>query len=156
VAEAAPRKAVVDALARWIEKASGPMQQVGAAREKAFLPPLPAIEYSEASSASVAAVTQSAPWGISAIKMGVWQIIIQANAFVFNLFYTSASTVDAGVLMVYQGISHALVNYANEMLWETFGAATRPLPPVDFPTAGIAAPGIAPLPLDVAETGAAS
>jgi hypothetical protein len=30
------------------------------------------------------------------------------------------------------------------------------LPPLDFPTAGIASPGIAPLPLEVVETGAAS
>jgi hypothetical protein len=156
LAEQAPRKAVVDGLARWVREASGPMQQVGAGREKAVLPPLPAIEYSEAPSASVAAVAQSAPWGISAIKMGVWQVIIQANAFVFNLFYTSAATFDAGALTVYQGISHALVNYANEMLWETFGAATRPLPVLDFPTAGIAAPGIQPLPLDAAAAGASS
>jgi hypothetical protein len=58
-------------------------------------------------------------------------------------------------LTLIHGVTHPLLNYANEMVWETFGAATRPLPPLDFPTVGIAGPGIAPLPLDVAETGAA-
>jgi hypothetical protein len=156
VAEAAPRKAVVDRLAGWVTAASGPMQQIGAGRRQAVVPALPAIEYSDAPSATPAGAKQSAPWGISVLKAALWRVVALTNGFVVNLFYTAASTIDSGVLTLIQGGTHALLLYANEMVWETFGAATKPLPLLDFPTAGIASPGIAPLPLEVAETGAAS
>ena len=156
VAQAAPRKAAVDRLAAWVMEASGPMQQIGAGRENAVLPPLPVIENSDSSGATVQGIEQSAPWGISAVKVALWQIITIGNSFLIAFYYAAGDTVDAGYLTLIHGVTHPLVNYANEMLWETFGAATRPLPPLDFPTVGIAAPGIQPLPLDRAATGAAS
>jgi hypothetical protein len=88
--------------------------------------------------------------------MALLQVISSTTSLFVNLFYTSGAVADSGVLTVIHAITHPLVNYANEMLWETFGAATRPLPPLDFPTAGIAAPGIQSLPVDAAKTWAAS
>ena len=156
VAQQTPRKAVIDRLAGWVMAAGGPMQQIGAGRREALLPPLPAIKYSDVPSTAVQGAEQSAPWGISVLKAALWRAVALTNGFVVNLFYTAASTFDSGVLTLVQGGTHALLLYANEMVWETFGAATKPLPPLDFPTAGIASPGIAPLPLEGAETGAAS
>jgi len=156
VAESPPRKAVVDGLAKWIMEASGPVQQIGAGRRAALLPKLPAIEYADVASTTVQAAEQSAPWGISAGKMGVWAVISNFTSMAINAAFTSAAPVGTGVLSIVQGVTHPIVNYANEMIWETFGAATKPLPPLDFPTAGIAAPGIQPLPLDVPGTDATS
>src|SRR3954452_15858240 len=74
VAESPSRKAAVDGLAQWVMQASGPVQQIGAGRREALLPKLPAIEYADVPSATVQAAEQSAPWGISAGKMGVWAV----------------------------------------------------------------------------------
>jgi hypothetical protein len=150
VAQAAPRKAVVDRLAGWVMAASGRMQQIGAGRHEALLPPL------HVPSTTVQGVEQSAPWGISAVKMALWAVLSNAAGVAINFVYTSGAPVGTGVLTVIQFVTHPLVNYANEMIWETFGAATKPSPPLDFPTVGIAAPGIRPMPLDAVETGAAS
>jgi hypothetical protein len=156
VAEAPPRKAVVDRLAAWVMETGGPMQEIGAGRREAVVPPLPAIEYLDVPSTTVQGAEQSAPWGISAVKIALFQVLTTANSYLIAFYYSAGATVDSGVLTLIHGVTHPLLNYANEMVWETFGAATRPLPPLDFPTVGIAGPGIAPLPLDVAETGAAS
>jgi uncharacterized membrane protein len=156
VAQAPPRKAVVDRLAAWVMESSGPMQQIGTGRREALLPPLPAVENSDAASTTVAGAEQSAPWGISAVKMALWAVLSNTVNVAVNYVYTSGAPIDTGVLSAVQFVTHPLVNYANEMIWETLGAATRPLPPLDFPTAGIAAPGIRPVPLDADETGAAS
>jgi hypothetical protein len=156
VAAAPPRKAVVDRLAAWVMESSGPMQEIGAGRREAVVPALPAIEYSNGESATVAGAEQSAPWGISAVKIALFQVLTTANSYLIAFYYSAGATVDSGVLTLIHGVTHPLLNYANEMAWETFGAATRPLPPLDFPSAGIASPGITPLPLEVAETGAAS
>jgi hypothetical protein len=156
VAAAPPRKAVVDRLAAWVMESSGTMQEIGAGRREVPVPPLPVIEYSNGESTTVAGAEQSAPWGISAVKIALFQVLTTANSYLIAFYYSAGATVDSGVLTLIHGVTHPLLNYANEMVWETFGAATRPLPPIDFPTAGIAAPGIVPLRLDAAETGAAS
>lgn len=156
VADAPPRKAIIDGLARWVMEASGPVQQIGAGRREALLPKLPVIEYADVPSATVEGAEHSAPWGISAVKMSVWWVLSTTISLGINFVYTSGVPLDTGVLSVLQSVTHPLVNYANEMIWETFGAATKPLPPLDFPTAGIAAPGIPSLPLDAIGTGATS
>jgi uncharacterized membrane protein len=156
VAQETPRKAVVDGLAGWVMAASGPMQEIGAGRREAVVPALPPIEYLDVPSTTVQGAEQSAPWGISAVKMALWAVLTTTLNVAVNFVYTSGAPVDTGVLSVVQFVTHPLVNYANEMIWETFGVATKPLPALDFPTAGIAAPGIQPIPLDAAEIGAAS
>jgi uncharacterized membrane protein len=88
--------------------------------------------------------------------MGLWAVLSNITTVAINAVFTSAAPVGTGVLSIVQAVTHPVVNYANEMIWETFGAATKSLPPLDFPTAGIAAPGIQPLPLDTAGTGATS
>src|SRR5204863_9102812 len=72
-------------------------QRPGAADRRrtaeALLPKLPAIEYADLPSATVQAAEQSAPWGISAGKMGLWAVLSNITTVAINAVFTSAAPV---------------------------------------------------------------